>query len=118
VAIEEVLGRPGRIIAWSKSEHARRNPDHVLVFNANVCISPDRKRWWGDIDLTREEPLLVELAARLGETLFVLYEYDGRFRNERRPLLYRAVYEVTASGHYRFDHEWVERRRDGSLRRR
>ena len=83
-----------------------------------TSASPRLGSCGGAIDVTRDEPLLVELAGRLGETLFVLYEYDGRFRNERRPLLGQAVYEVAPSGHYRFDHERVERRCDGSLRRR
>jgi hypothetical protein len=52
---------------------------------------------------------------RPGETVFVLYEYDGRFRNVRRPLLSRALYSVTPNAHYRLDHKRIERRRDGTL---
>jgi hypothetical protein len=55
-------------------------------------------------------------AARIGETIYVLYEANGRFEHEEEPLLEQAVYSVAPSGHYRFDHRSHERAPDGSLR--
>ena len=116
-AIEGTLGDPGRLISLSKSGYRERHPGHFVVFNGNVCMEAG-KIWWGDLDLTLDEGKLVDLAARLGETLYIVYERDGRFRNEDDPLLSQALYSVTASGHTRFDHRFVERVVDGTLRRR
>jgi hypothetical protein len=74
--------------------------------------------WAGDLDLTIDEPLLAELAARLGATLHVLYEALDPSGPTPGPLVASAVFSVTASGHYRFEHEAIERARDGTLRRR
>ena len=43
--------------------------------------------WHGDLDLTVDEDALVALAERIGDTIFVLYESDGRFDREDDPLL-------------------------------
>ena len=116
-ALRETLGREGRMISLSKSGYRKNYPDRVPVFNGNVCLVGG-KVWWGDLDLTLDEPELVALARRVGQTVYVLYESDARFCNEGRPLLGRAVYSVTASGHSDFDYEYLERTRDGTLRRR
>lgn len=113
-AIEETLGYSGRMISFSKTGYRERHPDHVIVFNANVCLAAG-KLWHGDLDLTVDEPKLVELARCLGETVFVVYEYHGRFENEDTPLLDQAVYSVTSSGHTRFRFEYLERREDGTI---
>jgi hypothetical protein len=110
------LGESGRMIAYSKTDYSRRHPDHVAIFNANVCVDAG-KIWHGDLDLTLDELKLGELARRIGETVYVLYEYDGRFENEDSPLLEEAVSSVTPSGHTRFQHRYLERATDGSLRR-
>jgi hypothetical protein len=111
------LGGSGRMIANSKSGYSNEHPGHVAVFNANVCVAAG-KIWHGDLDLTRDESKLGELASRTGQTVYVLYEYDARFENERSPLLRSAVYEVTPSGHNRYQQRYLERAKDGSLRRR
>ena len=113
-AIEACLGVPGQMIGLSKSAYRDGHPLDVAVFNANICFEGG-KVWWGDFDLTVDEGRLVQLAAQTGQTIYVLYESDGRFRNEDAPQLERAVYSVTASGHTRFDHTSVERRADGAL---
>lgn len=88
---EKVLGRCGRMICGSKSEYAHKHPEHLVVFNANVCLS-DGKIWYGDLDVTRDEAKLQELAEALGETVFVLREMDARFHNEVDPKLEAAVW--------------------------
>lgn len=114
VAIE-VLGWPGRMISQSKSGFRERHPDHAAVFNANLCVEAG-KIWFGDLDLTIDEPLLLELANQLDEQIYVLREMDGRFKNELRPLLDHALYRIspeeqTSSAAHRF-----VRAADGSLR--
>ena len=116
-AIEACLGEPGRMIALSKSAYQDDHPLHLAVFNANICFE-EGKVWWGDFDLTVEEARVARLAAKTGETVYVLYELDGRFRFEGNPQLERAVYSVTPSGHSRYDHVHIERRADGVLYRR
>lgn len=116
-ALEQTLGHAARMIAFSKSGYCDRHPDHVPVFNANVCLTAG-KVWRGDLDLTLDEPKLAELARLLGEIVHVLYESDRSFENESNPLIERAVYSVTPSGHTRFDHRDLERAPDGTLRHR
>jgi hypothetical protein len=111
------LGLEGRMIAASKTRYQDEHPDHVAVFNANVCVGA-RKVWHGDFDATRDEPQLHELARLTGQVVSLLYERDGRFENEQEPLLTRAVLSVAPTGHTRFAHKWFERSRDGTLRRR
>ena len=114
---EALLGRADRLISHSKSGYTRRNPDHLVVYNANVCLRA-RKLWHGDLDLTLEEPSLLALAAELCETVYVLTERDARVANGAGPPLERARYSVTADGHTRFPYRWIERSPDGVLRRR
>lgn len=116
--VEEILGPAGRLISWSKSGYCEDNPDHVPVFNANVALSPAFKVWHGDLDLTLDEPLLLDLARRTGRIVYVLYEHDGRFRHEQEPLVADAVFSATPRGHARHRHEQIERARDGTLRKR
>ena len=113
-AIAEHLGAPGRLVGLSKSGYRTAHPRHLAVYNANVCFYGG-KVWWGDIDLTIDEHSLEALAARTRETVYVLYEPDGRFRHEAAPLLECAVYSVTPDGHTRFDAPYFERAADGRL---
>jgi hypothetical protein len=113
-AIAACLGPPGRLVGMSKTGYREQHPDHLAVFNTNVCFAAG-KVWWGDVDLTLDESKLVRLAAQTDETVYLLYERDGRFANEEAPLLAQAVYSVTPNGHIRLDHAHVERRADGVL---
>jgi hypothetical protein len=102
------------MISPSKSAYRDEHPEHLVVFNANVCLA-GTKVWHGDLDLTLDEPQLIALSARTGEIADLLYEYDGRFRNEDAPLLEHAIYSVTPTGHTRVDSARFERRTDGRL---
>jgi hypothetical protein len=121
-ALLSTLGPADRMIAASKSRYATAHPTNVPVFNANVCLSVDgvsrpTKRWFGDLDLTVDEPLLVELARQTGSTVYVLYERDARFATAKAPLVEAAVYSVTPTGETHFN-KHVERSPDGKLRLR
>lgn len=121
-ALLATFGPSGRMISASKMRYEQAHPTHVPVFNANVClgfggVSRPRKRWFGDLDLTVDEPLLVEFARRIGAVVYVLYERDARFASEKTPFVEAAVYSVTPTGETRF-REHVERSPDGKLRLR
>lgn len=85
-----ILGHCGRMISGSKSLYNRQHPKNVVVFNANVCTRSRGKIWYGDLDVTRDERKLMELAAALDEDVYVLHEHDARFENEAKPRLDKA----------------------------
>ena len=113
-AIGQWLGPVGRMIPYSKTAYMDVHSDHAVVFNANVCFQGG-KVWWGDIDLTEDEPELTRLAAATGEIVYVLSEADGRFENEDAPLLDRADFSVTPSGQTSILDPVYVRRTDGVL---
>lgn len=87
---EENLGTCGRMICYSKGQYNHDNPRNLTVFNANVCTESG-KIWHGDLDITVDEEVLAKLSTALGEKIYVLYEHDARFENEKKPQLERAV---------------------------
>lgn len=93
--VKLLLGRAGRMIAGSKSTYKKAFPKNLVAFNANVCIEGLGKVWHGDLDITRDEALLVRLAELTDREVYVLYEMDGRFDNESKPKLGKAIYKVS-----------------------
>lgn len=114
-ALSATLGSEGRMISPSKSGYRERHPERVAIFNTNVCVASGQKVWHGDLDLTLDEPQLAALSKQIGEVVFLLYEGDGRFAHEQQPLLDKAVYSVTPTGHTRYQHRFIERTKDGTL---
>lgn len=96
--VNKVLGHCGRMISGSKSGYDERFPNNLVVFNANICTRKNGKIWYGDIDITKEEGKLKKLADELHCDVYVLYEKDARFNNEKAPLFDKYVYMVTPSG--------------------
>lgn len=106
-SVTKILGIYGRMISFSKSWYGEHHPQHVTVFNSNLIAVEDKKKakannrqpvtklWYGDLDLTVDEPKLVELSAKLQLDLYVLREMDGRFENEEEPKIDRYVLRVT-----------------------
>ena len=88
--VYQFFGSVGRMISASKSGYNRRYPNNVVVFNANLCTKLRGKIWYGDLDVTNDEANLKELAAALGEPVYVLREHDARFENEASPLFDQA----------------------------
>lgn len=93
----ECLGYPGRMISGSKSQYREIYPDNLPIFNANICVEGG-KIWWGDLDLVTDKVKLSQLAQNLGETIYVLFEHDGRFENEKKPKLEKAIVEFDSDG--------------------
>jgi len=89
------------MISGSKSGYRRAYPDHVAVFNACIGDAHGAELWWGDLDLTLDEPKLVALAADLQMTLYGLYESDARSIGRERPIrldVAPAVVQVSPDG--------------------
>lgn len=81
----------------SKGQYRSDHPLHCVIFNSNICTAVG-KIWHGDMDLTLTSDKLSELAKRLNETIFVLYEMDARFEHEKEPLLDKAPVCFTSEG--------------------
>ena len=94
---ESILGTSGRLISMSKSAYRGRNPTHLVIFNSNICTESE-KIWYGDLDVTLDFSKLQNLAKKISETIYVLYEFDARFENEENPLLNRAAIEIYPDG--------------------
>ena len=83
----------GRMI----SAHKTSPPGHKCVWNANIVTKSQGKVWFGDVNITKDSPLLKEIAAEAGEPLYVLREMDCRFETERDPvdvLIGKAVWNT------------------------
>lgn len=89
--LNQTLGTPGRMISSSKSGYLENNPNHVPVFNANVCTRQLGKFWFGDIDLTLDKTKLANLAIGLEQDVYVLSEMDARFEREETPAFEKAA---------------------------
>ena len=76
----------GRMIGGSKSGYINMHPDELIVFNANVLMPGYGKVWYGDLNLTEDYLVLKDIAKSLNSTLYVLWESDGRFGLEMKPL--------------------------------
>jgi|688.fasta_scaffold86144_3 hypothetical protein len=74
----------GRLISGSKSGYRDLYPDNEVYFNANVFVLGEGKIWHGDLDITKDREILLEIAREIGKDLFILREMDGRFENEER----------------------------------
>ena len=76
----------GRMIGGSKMGYSDQHPDELIVFNANVLMPGYGKVWYGDLNLTEDYLVLKDIAKSLNSTLYVLWESDGRFGLEMKPL--------------------------------
>lgn len=47
-------------ISYSKSMYRKANPNHLVMFNARI-LSGNKIIWWGDLDLTLDLPVILNL---------------------------------------------------------
>jgi hypothetical protein len=73
-----------RLIGGSKSFYCISNPQNIVFFNANLIDEKLGKVWFGDLDLTKDAPILIKIANELKTTFYVLREMDCRFDNENK----------------------------------
>ena len=76
----------GRMLSGSKTGYTIERPNNLILFNANVLMKDIGKVWYGDLNLTEDYLVLREIAECLDTTLHVLWESDGRFGDENKPL--------------------------------
>ena len=76
----------GRMIGGSKSGYRNMHPVDLIIFNANILMPGHGKVWYGDLNLTEDYLVLREIAECLDTALHVLWESDGRFGEENKPL--------------------------------
>jgi hypothetical protein len=75
-----------RMIGGSKSIYRKEYPKDLAIFNANVFMKDVGKVWYGDLNLTEDYVILKSIAESLDTTLYVLWEMDGRFGKEKKPI--------------------------------
>ena len=75
-----------RMIGGSKSVYKNSKPKDLVIFNANVFMKDIGKVWYGDLNLTEDYVILKSIADSLDTTLYVLWEMDGRFGEEKKPI--------------------------------
>ena len=98
---ENIMGRCGRLLSMSKSAYSNNRQGNIVVYNGNLFIKQDKKYqkiWYGDIDVSREILNLTKLADKLKTTVYLLREMDGRFENEAKPKIEKAVISVDPDG--------------------
>ena len=76
----------GRMIGGSKMDYHNEHRDDLIVFNANVLMPGYGKVWYGDLNLTEDYKTLKKISDSLNTTLYILWEMDGRFGEENKPI--------------------------------
>lgn len=73
------LGPRYAMISSSKSYYVAKHPQHLVVFNANVCYVDDDNKiniiWNGDLDVTIKSEALQDLADLLKSKVYVINEF-------------------------------------------
>ena len=101
-----------RMIGGSKTGYCTEHSDDLIVFNANVLMPGYGKVWYGDLNLTEDYLVLREISECLNTTLYVLWESDGRFGEENKPideLVKKSVWNTDEPNPTR---EWYKKKMD------
>ena len=86
-----------RMIAGHKWDYESNHKDDLIIFNANVLMPNYGKVWYGDLNLTEDYKTLKKISDSLNTTLYILWEMDGRFGKENKPideLIEKAVWNT------------------------
>jgi hypothetical protein len=102
----------GRMIGGSKSHYRKEHEGDLIVFNANIVMSDFGKVWYGDLNLTEDYLVLREMAECLDTTLHVLWESDGRFGEENKPLNELIKKSVWNTDELKPTLEWYKKKRE------
>ena len=87
----------GRMIGGSKIGYTDSHRNDLVVFNANILMPGHSKVWYGDLNLTEDYLVLMDIAKSLNTTLYVLWEMDARFGEEKKTfdeLIKKAVWNT------------------------
>ena len=102
----------GRMIGGSKTGYSSEHADELIVFNANVLMSGYGKVWYGDLNLTEDYLVLQDIAKSLNSTLYILWESDGRFGDENKPLNELFDKAVWNTDELKPTKEWYKKKMD------
>ena len=102
----------GRMIGGSKTGYRNMHPDDLIIFNANVLMKDIGKVWHGDLNLTADYLVLKDIAKSLNTTLYVLWESDGRFGEENKPLTALLDKAVWSTDDTKPTKEWYLNKQD------
>ena len=75
-----------RMLSGTKWGYQEKHPEDLIVYNANVLMKDMGKVWYGDLNLTKDYIVLKSIAHSLDTTLYILWESDGRFGEENKPI--------------------------------
>ena len=100
----------GRMIGGSKSGYRNMHPDDLIIFNANILMPGYGKVWYGDLNLTEDYLVLKDIAKSLNTTLYVLWESDGRFGEENKPLTALLDKAVWSTDDTKPTKEWYKKK--------
>ena len=75
-----------RMLSGTKWGYQEEHPEDLIVWNANVLMKDMGKVWYGDLNLTKDYIVLKSIAHSLDTTLYILWESDGRFGEENKPI--------------------------------
>jgi hypothetical protein len=101
-----------RMLSGTKWGYQEEHPEDLIVWNANVMILDYGKVWYGDLNLTQDYMLLKSIADALDTTLYVLWESDGRFGEENKPideLIKKSMWNTTDD---KPNKEWYKNKMD------
>jgi hypothetical protein len=101
----------GRMIGGSKMGYSSQHPDDLIIFNANVLMPDHGKVWYGDLNLTEDYLVLKDIAQSLNSTLYVLWEMDGRFGEENKPIDELIKKAVWNTDELKPTKEWLRKKR-------
>jgi hypothetical protein len=116
--VKLVLGPPGRMIAGSKSGYRKCFPKNLVVFNAKVSLDGLGQVWQGDLDLTRDEALLVRLAELADKELHVKNESFTAVYSVVRVQLALTGYVYCGEVRLDYSKDYVRHRRSGIVQAR
>ena len=102
----------GRMLSGSKSGYSIQRPNNLIIFNANVLMKDVGKVWYGDLNLTEDYLVLKDIAKSLNTTLYVLWESDGRFGEEDKPLAKLLDKAVWSTDDTKPTLEWYKKKMD------
>ena len=102
----------GRMIGGSKTGYSIQRPNNLILFNANVLMKDIGKVWHGDLNLTADYLVLKDIAKSLNTTLYVLWESDGRFGEENKPLTALLDKAVWSTDDTKPTKEWYLNKQD------
>jgi hypothetical protein len=107
----------GRMIGGSKTGYCTEHSDDLIVFNANVLMPGYGKVWYGDLNLTEDYLVLREISECLNATLYVLWESDGRFGEENKPIDELVKKSVWNTDELKPTKEWYKKKMDKKYNR-